>query len=212
MELTDPARAELARERKKRRDETSHVRESLIQIANWIEKVDEPLEAAAEQAINSILATYQKKSQITMVALAHYHLKKIVDWLEQADVAEQRLNDIMNDPEAELSTEELRRTIELHHKRVVAGMEFIGQLVEKLPQMPKAIHEDDEKKIQKFEQGEESVFDTPLKRDRAKRLIDSLARSVEDIEDGEVLIAEVVPTAPVGASDLFAALKRKLNE
>lgn len=187
--------------------------QSLRAIAHWIENVNQPLEDQAEAAINNILLTYSKKTQITLVALAHFKLKKMVEWLQIADQCEKRLQDLLNDEDTKWSPEELRKNIELVHKQMEDAMRFLERMADKASTMPKSVQDESQRVLPRGQTGEK-LFDTPIKRERLLTIVKHLeaeaGKAVEDFEKQEAIEAEIVGDEGeklIDAGSLFDKLK-----
>jgi hypothetical protein len=175
--------------------EVKNISKSLRSIASWIEDINTPLDKQAEEAINTLLRTYSKRSQIAVIAMAHYNLKKIVDWLELSEKAEKKLAAQVEEHGDQMTSEELRRTIELYHRRITSAFEVINELGKQADGLPKSVEDDDEKaKRQEAATSSVPVFDTAGKREKARKLVQLLEMMSNEDDEADVIDIESTPT------------------
>lgn len=109
-------------------EEKGQVAQSLRAIARWIDNHQELLDDEVVQVIDDILSSHSKKTQVFLVAATQQRIKQLIRWMEAADAIDDRLCD----PEiiAVMPVGELRKTAELIHNKIEAGVKFLQAIAE----------------------------------------------------------------------------------
>lgn len=186
----DQALVRSAERQIERQEERAQIARSLRAIAGWLADPLNALEKESETLLNTILSSYQKKTQVTLIAVTNYRLKKMLEYLQLNDKIDDKIEATLDEFPIH-SLEDLRLLSDSFHRRTEDITKFIERMSDKAPVMPTAVSE--EHKAGAITHGEEPVFDSPKKRE----LLLNLIRQISSYAD------EAVKETTVDPKDLF---------